>query len=88
LTWNDNSTNETGFTLQRSPNGSSGWTTIAALGANVRSYLNTGLQAGTAYYYRVRAFNDAGQSGDSNSASARTGELPTSKFVRQRDMFR
>ena len=86
LTWTDNSNNESGFTLQRSPNGSSGWANIANLAANVKSYLNTGLQAGTAYYYRVSAFNDSGQSAYS-TGSASTDALPASKFVRQRDVF-
>ena len=87
VTWNDNANNEAGFTLQRSLNGSSGWANIATLGANVESYLDTGLQANTLYYYRVSAFNASGQSSNA-SGSASTEDLPASKYVRQRNLFR
>jgi len=87
LTWIDNSDNESGFTLERSLNGSSGWATIATLGANTKSYLNTGLQAATTYYYRVNAFNAVGQSAYSVGSTS-TDPLLASKFVRQRDLFR
>jgi hypothetical protein len=87
LTWNDNSNNESGFTLQRSPNGSNGWANIVTIGSSVTSYLDTGLQATTLYYYRVRAYNGAKQSGYSNSSSADTEEQPASKLFRQRDLF-
>lgn len=55
LRWTDNSSNETDFHIERSPNGSSGWTQIATVGANVTTYNNSGLTCGTRYYYRVRA---------------------------------
>ncbi len=87
LTWTDNSDNESGFTLRRSPNGTSGWATIASLPANTRDYLDTGLQANTVYHYRIRAFNDSGRSADS-TGSASTDALPASKYVRQRDLFK
>lgn len=56
LTWIDNSSNETGFVLERSLNSS--FTTIDgtySLGANVTSKVDTGLTGGTTYYYRVKA---------------------------------
>ena len=87
LDWIDNSDNESGFKIQRSPNGTSGWAKIASLPANARSYLDSGLQANTLYHYRVMAFNDSGQSADSTS-SASTDDLPASKYVRQRDLFK
>ena len=72
LTWKDNSNDETGFKIERSPNGTSIWTQIATVGANVTSYQNTGLTASTTYYYRVRAYNANGDSGYSNTANATT----------------
>ena len=45
---------------------------IATVGANVKTYANTGLSSYTSYYYRVRAYNAAGNSAYSNTASART----------------
>ncbi|MDQ1324702.1 MAG: hypothetical protein QG587_2038, partial [Chloroflexota bacterium] len=68
LAWTDNATNETGFRIDRSPNGSTGWTEIATTGANIASYHDTGLATGSAYYYRVRATNAAGDSAYSNTA--------------------
>ncbi|RMG69750.1 MAG: hypothetical protein D6711_18910 [Chloroflexi bacterium] len=75
LTWNDNSDNETGFKIERSLNGSS-WSQIAIIGANNTSYSNTGLSCGTTYYYRVRAYNDSGNSSYSNTDSAATSTCP------------
>jgi predicted phage tail protein len=71
LTWTDNSSNETGFKIERSTNGTS-FTQIATVGAGVTSYASTGLQKNRTYYYRVRATNGAGDSAYSNVASART----------------
>lgn len=43
-----------------------------ALTALLSSYGNTGLSPATFYSYRVRAYNGAGNSGYSNTATART----------------
>jgi hypothetical protein len=71
LAWSDNSNNEDGFKIERSGNGS-GWTQIATVGPNVRTYSSTGLVATKTYSYRVRAYNVLGNSAYSNSASAKT----------------
>jgi hypothetical protein len=72
LTWADNSNNETGFKLERSPDGTTGWTQIAANGANVVADTDNGLTTGTTYYYRVVAYNAGGNSAYSNTANAAT----------------
>ena len=72
LAWEDNSTNETGFRVYRSPNGVSSWTLIATTGADATSYSSTSLTQSTTYYYRVRAQNGSGVSGYSNETSATT----------------
>jgi len=61
LTWNDNSSNEENFIVQRSSNDSE-FSDIASLPANSNSYIDsfTNLQAGTAYTYRVSAINTLG----------------------------
>jgi hypothetical protein len=55
LTWGDNSTDETAFRIERAPNGVD-WVQIAGVAANVTNYPDLGLNAGTPYWYRVRAF--------------------------------
>jgi hypothetical protein len=73
LSWTDNATNETAYTVERSPDGAANWTIItSSLPADTTSYSNTGLNPNTTYYYRVRATSPTGISGYSNTASART----------------
>jgi hypothetical protein len=68
LEWADNSTNETGFKIWRSPNGSTGWLEIDAVGADVTTYPDIGLSPDTAYYYRLQACHGPACSGYSNTA--------------------
>lgn len=72
LTWADNSTNETGFRIERSSSSGGPYTEIATVGAGVATYSNTGLSAGTTYYYRVRTYNTNNVSAYSNISSAAT----------------
>ncbi len=66
LTWNDNSTNETGFTIQRATIPTfSGFTTFT-VGANVTTY--TDAAPNRDYYYRVRANGSGSPSAWSNTA--------------------
>jgi Fibronectin type III domain len=75
LVWVDNSTNETGFHIERSNDGKT-FTLLVDVGAGVASYSDTGLLKGTKYYYRVRSFNSSVNpeltSAYSNTASATT----------------
>jgi DNA-binding SARP family transcriptional activator len=59
LTWQDNSSDESDFRIERSPDGSTDWTEMATVGADEPSYSNTGLSCDTTYYYRVRAYRDS-----------------------------
>ncbi|MEW6584915.1 MAG: S8 family serine peptidase [Nitrospirota bacterium] len=61
LTWTDRATDETGYRVEKSADGIS-FSPIATLGANAGSYSDTGLTDGIRYHYRVRAFNDIGDS--------------------------
>lgn len=59
VSWQDNSTGETGFEVWRSPSGLDGtFTKLAGTGANVASYGDAGLTASTKYCYRIRAFRN------------------------------
>lgn len=72
LQWADNSTNETGFLIQRALNASftSGVTNFT-VGPNVTSF-SQDVARGTIFYYRVHAFDNTTQSGWSNTASVTT----------------
>jgi fibronectin type 3 domain-containing protein len=75
LKWTDNAGNETGYQVERSPNGTT-FTKIADLAANVAAYQSTGLAPATGYYFRIRAVNAVGASAYSNTASAKTPNVP------------
>jgi titin len=64
--------NETGYRVERSADGTTGWTQIATLAQNVTVYDNTGLKPATSYSYRIFATNSAGSSPPSATATATT----------------
>jgi len=70
VSWLDNSNNETGFLVYRW-NGST-WVQIATVGANVTSYVDTGLQPSTTYYHMACAQNSAGTSCSATYSTATT----------------
>ncbi len=77
LSWVDSDSTEQGFKIERCTGaGCSDFAQIATVGVNVTSYGNTGLAPATSYSYRVRAYNAAGDSGYSNTASAVTADAP------------
>ncbi len=86
LSWTDNSSSETGFKVERSIFGpSGGFVQIATTSAGVQTFNDTGLSTATTYWYRVRAFNGAGNSSYSNVSSGTTLDVlpnaPTSLSV-------
>jgi len=78
LSWTDNSSDETGFRIERCTGaGCTNFAQVAEVGSNVTTFANTGLTKSTTYTYRVRAFNAGGNSAYSNVASAKTlNKLP------------
>jgi serine protease AprX len=73
LSWADNSGNESGFRIERCKGTNcSNFAEIATVGVDATTFSNTGLTKNTTYRYRVRAYNDGGNSGYSNTASATT----------------
>ena len=71
IAWNDNSTNELGFYIERSTNGTT-WNRIGSVSANVTTFTSTGLRVNRTYWYRVQAQNAAGVSQYSNIVNATT----------------
>jgi outer membrane protein assembly factor BamB len=73
MRWTDNATDETGFRIERCAGATcTNFVEIATVGANVKTFTDTGLPRRTTYTYRIRAYNDAGNSPYSNTASAAT----------------
>jgi cellulose 1,4-beta-cellobiosidase len=68
LAWNA-STGAASYNVKSSGISGGPYTTIAT-GVTTTSYANTGLKSGTTYYYVVSAVNAAGESPNSNEASA------------------
>jgi WD40 repeat protein len=61
LTWQDKSSNESGFEIHRSTSGAGGpFALLAKTGVNVTSYSNSGLKSSQQYCYRVRALKTSG----------------------------
>jgi hypothetical protein len=61
LDWQDASSNETGFRIERSPNGINGWTLVEVTAANVTS-LTRSVSSTPPYTYRLAAINAEGES--------------------------
>jgi hypothetical protein len=77
LTWQDHASNEIGFRVERSTDGSV-FTTIATLGVNDRDFDDTNVSASTTYTYRVVAFN---ADGDSTPVTVSVATPPPSDFL-------
>src|SRR6185312_1134528 len=77
LSWTDNSDNETGFEVWRSTTGASGTFALeATVGADVKSFGNTGLQDNAEYCYRVRATGSGGVDSPFTAAACATTPTP------------
>jgi len=61
LAWTDRATDEIGYRIYRGMDGTT-YLPIATVGVNGSFYSNNGLADGTKYYYRVRTYNDIGES--------------------------
>ncbi len=59
--WTDNSDNETGFRVLRATCGTS-FSQIAVVGENIESYVDTNVSSGVRYFYKIKAYNNIGDS--------------------------
>lgn len=76
LAWSDNSANEGGFVIEYKQGSAGLWTAlISNLSANNTQYTVSSLNGGTTYYFRIKAYNSAGESVYSSEASAITQPL-------------
>jgi len=79
LKWNDNSSDETGFSIaiKKGVNGS--YAEVAKVAAGVTSYNVTGLTSLTSYFFKVKALKSSVSSAYSNEAIAATTSASWSK---------
>lgn len=61
LSWTDNSTNETGFKIERKT-GTGAFSIVGTTGTNIATFNDIGLIQGTTYTYRVYSYNSLGNS--------------------------
>lgn len=74
LSWTDVATNEFGYKIERSQDGSTGWTNVVTVGADSTSATDTGLADNTTYYYRIYGFNLVGNSATVGVVNATTDD--------------
>ena len=73
LNWAD-APGETGFSVERSLDDTN-WSQIASTAQGVTTYIDPSVSPGTAYFYRIRSLNAAGQSDPSSEIIAMTATL-------------
>jgi hypothetical protein len=78
LNWQNNSSDEDGFELQRSTNSDFMAATLITVGPGVQRYFDSGLTPLVTYFYRIRAYNSAGYTDYSNIATATTFHVTNS----------
>ena len=77
LVWKDNSTNETGFKIERKTDGGS-FTEIGTTSKDITTFSDQTVNLNTTYTYRVYSTNSVGKSlSYSNEASVRTATVPS-----------
>lgn len=77
LSWTDNSNNEDGFRIERE-SGDGVFVEIGTVGPNITIFHDAGLTKNTQYAYRVRSYNDLGNSDYSHTVTVSTPATGTS----------
>ena len=78
LSWDDNSDGESGFEIDRSTDVSN-WSNAGNTGPDENVFIDTGLESGSTFVYRVRAISGLGVSDTSAQDSDTTYEATTGK---------
>lgn len=82
LDWSDMSDNEKGFVIERKLSSADTYTRLTSVGPGCLTFIDSSVEEGKDYSYRIKAFNDFNSSDYSNEASA---FLTTS--LEQKDML-
>jgi fibronectin type 3 domain-containing protein len=80
LAWDDMSTSETNFELEKAV-ASASFTQIAQPLANATTYTDTAVSAETTYHYRIRAVSASGNSGWSNTLDVTSAPPPATNLT-------
>lgn len=80
LSWNDVD-GETGYRVEWSADGSTGWAEAGSVAADTTTYSHTALTCNTTYHYRVIATNANGDSAPSDMANTTTQECDGSESI-------
>jgi hypothetical protein len=84
LAWDDNSSDEDGFIIERSNSSGTSWTPIATLGPNVTVYSDTNTNITSSifsYLYRVKSEKGTAFSEPTNEVLMESGEEPPSSSI-------
>lgn len=76
LTWEDKSTNETGFEIYRRSGSDPDFTIISRTAANVTEFVDSTVAGSVSYTYRMQAVNDNGVSGYTPNVAVTTPNAP------------
>ncbi len=92
VSWTDNASDETGYRVERSLDGSDNWSVLGEVGAGITAYNDDSVEGSTSYQYRVLALRGPSQSDyetsdavESSAASARFTNLSTRALVETGD---
>jgi len=77
LTWNDNSSDEEGFIIERSSDAGNSYQQVGTVGRNVTYFIDQTISTEVMYQYRVYAYNTFGSSNPSNISN----EFVTSTYT-------
>lgn len=72
LSWTDNSSDESGFQIERSITSGTGYSIVHTTTSNEVTFSDNGLNSATQYFYRLKAINSGGGSSYTNEVSATT----------------
>lgn len=78
VTWTDNATDEDGYLVERKIDRTGPYLPLATLAPNTVTYVDTSVEMGVTYCYRVKAFKASSHSEPSNEACATPKPSPAS----------